>query len=190
MLGWGDDHWADRLDVAFVPAKALATEGVPGIAVLELHPDEGFKVQALGSDFLIHKRILREHGITLLGSKASKVTRPITAGELREAQIGALREGWLPQLEFPGQLLKRVYQAYAVVTMCRALCLFAAGEVVTKPEASAWALRGPYLEPWHPLIRSAIAYPGGLQPAQRGATLDFLRFTLEEPRIDHEPSSF
>lgn len=190
MLGWGDGRWEDRIDAVFVPARALTAPGAPGMAVLALNPDEGFKVRALGSDFLIQKRILRQHGITLLGPKASKVVPPVTTGELRAAQIGTLREWWLPQLEFPGQLLKRVYQAYAVVTMCRALCLLATGEVVTKPEAAAWAQRGPYLEPWHLLIQSAIAYPGGLQPDQRIATLDFIRFTLEEAGIDHAaPSS-
>jgi hypothetical protein len=189
MLGWGDDRWEDRLDVAFVPVRAFTEPGVPEIAVLKLNPDEGFKVEALGYDFLIQKRILRQHGITLVGPKASKWIPPVTTGELREAQIGTLREWWLPQLEFPGQLLRRDYQAYAVITMCRALCLLATGEVVTKPDAAAWALRGPYLEPWRPVIESSIAYPGGAQPDQRLATLDFIRFTLEEAGIVHEATS-
>src|ERR1700730_1309091 len=189
MHGWGDDRWADRLEAAFVPAKALAMSGVPRIAVLELHPEEGFKVQALGSDFTIQKRILREHGISLYGPKIKRIVAPVTNGELREAQIGTLRDWWQPQLEFPGQFLKRAYQAYAVLTMCRALCLLATGEVVTKPEAAAWALRGPYLEPWHALIQSAVAYPGGQQPDLRPATLDFITFTLEEAGIGHTASS-
>ena len=190
MHGWGDDRWADRLDAAFVPAKVLAMSGTPRIAVLELHPDEGCAVRPLGSDFLIQKRLLREQGITLFGPKLSKIVAPVTTGELREAQAAFLRESWLPQLEFPGQFLKRVFQAYAVLTMCRALCLLATGDVVTKPEAAAWALHGPYLEVWHPLIHSAIAYPGGVQPDQRLATLDFIRFTLDEAGIGHAaPSS-
>jgi len=120
----------------------------------------------------------------------AKIVAPVTTGELRDAQIGTLRDWWQPQLEFPGQFLKRLYQAYAVLTMCRALCLLATGEVVTKPEAASWALRGPYLEAWRPLIRSAIAYPGGAQPDQRLPTLDFIRFTLEEAGIGHSaPSS-
>jgi hypothetical protein len=190
MHGSGDDRWADRLEAIFIPVKALAAPGVLRLAVLELHPDEGFKMQPLGPDLLIQKRILREHGITLFGPRITKVVAPVTSGELREAVIGNLREWWLPQLEFPGQFLKRVYQAYAVLTMCRALCLLTTGEVVSKPEAAAWATRGPYLEAWHPLIQSAIAYPGGAQPDQRVATLEFIRFTLEEAGISHEaPSS-
>jgi Domain of unknown function (DUF4111) len=189
MHDWGRDHWAERLDATFVPAKALAVPGVPPIAVLELHPEEGFKVEALGPDFMIQKRILREHGITLFGPRIARIVAPVTTGELREAQIGTLRDWWLPQLEFPGQFLKRGYQAYAVLTMCRALCMLAIGEVVTKPEAASWATRGPYLEAWHSLIQSAIAYPGGRQPDQRGATLDFVRFTLEEAGVGHTAAS-
>jgi Domain of unknown function (DUF4111)/Nucleotidyltransferase domain len=190
MQGWGDDRWADSLDATFVPARALKMSRVPPLDVLELHPDEGFKVAPLGPDFMIQKRILRQHGITLYGPKIAKIVSAVTTGELREAQIGTLREWWQPQLEYPGQFLRRAYQAYAVLTMCRALCLLATGDVVTKPEAAAWAQRGPYLWAWRPLIRSAVAYPGGSQPDQRHATLDFIRFTLEEAGIGHAaPSS-
>jgi hypothetical protein len=190
MNGWGSDRWADRLEAMFIPARALTMPGVPRISVLELHPDEGFKVQPLGSDFIIQKRILRQHGIALYGPRPNKVVAGVTTGEIRDAVIGNLREWWLPQLEFPGQFLKRPYQAYAVLTMCRALCLLATGDLATKPEAAAWAMRGPYLYPWHPLIQSAIAYPGGAQPDQRAATLDFIRFSLEEAGIGHTaPSS-
>ena len=59
MHGWGDDRWADRLEAMFIPAKALAMPGIPSMAVLELHQDDGFKVQALGPDLLIQRRILR-----------------------------------------------------------------------------------------------------------------------------------
>jgi hypothetical protein len=69
--------------------------------------------------------------------------------------------------------------------MSRTLCLLATGDVVTKPEAAAWALRAAFLEPWHPLIVSALAYPGGRQPDQRAATVDFVRFTLDDAGIGH-----
>jgi predicted nucleotidyltransferase len=190
MLGWGDERWAERLDVVYAPAKALTIREVPAIAVLELHPDEGFKIEQLGPEFLIQKYLLRTYGITLFGRDITKLVPRVTTGELRGAQIGTLRGWWLPQLEFPGRFLDRAYQAYAVLTMCRALCLLALGKVVTKPDAAAWALRGAYLEPWRALIRSAVAYPGGRQTDQRAATIDFIRFTLEEAGIGHEaPSS-
>lgn len=189
MLGSGGERWPERLEAVFVPVKALTARDVPGVAVLELHPDEGFSVEKLGPEFMIQKHLLRTYGITLFGRDVRKLVRPVTTGELREAQIGTLRASWLPQLEFPGRLLDRAYQAYAVLSMCRALCLLTLGTVVTKPEAAAWAMRGPYLEPWRSLVRSAVAYPGGRQPDQRAATLDFIRFTLEEAGIGHAPPS-
>jgi predicted nucleotidyltransferase len=189
MLGWAGERWAERLEAVFVPAKALTAREVPSLIVLELHPDEGFKIEPLGPEFVIQKHLLRTYGITLFGRDASRIVSAITTGELRAAQIDTLRASWLPQLEFPGRFLDRAYQAYAVLTMCRALCLLALGKVVTKPEAAAWAMRGPYLEPWRSLMRSAVAYPGGRQPDQRAATLDFIRFTLEEAGIGHAPPS-
>lgn len=190
MLGSGGERWPERLEAVFVPVKALTARDVPDVSVLELHPDEGFSVEKLGPEFMIQKHLLRTYGITLFGRDVRKIVRPVTTGELRGAQIGILRATWLPQLEFPGRLLDRAYQAYAVLSMCRALCLLAIGRVVTKPEAAAWALHGPYLEPWRSLIRSALAYPGGRQPDQRHATLDFIGFTLDEAGIGHSaPSS-
>jgi predicted nucleotidyltransferase len=190
MLGWGGERCADRLEAVFTPVKALASDGVPDLAVLELHPDEGFKVQPLGPDFIIQKHLLRTFGITLIGRDIARIVAPVTSGELREAAIANLRAWWLPQLEFRGRFLDRAYQSYAVLTMCRTLCLLVTGEVVTKPQAAAWALRGPYLEPWWDLIRAAAAYPAAEANDQRAATLDFIRFALDEAGIRHDaPSS-
>jgi predicted nucleotidyltransferase len=190
LLGSGGERWPERLDAVFLPVKALSIRDVPDVAVLELHPDEGFSVERLGPEFVIQKHLLRTYGITLFGRDVRKIVRPVTTGELREAQTGILRATWLPQLEFPGRLLDRGYQAYAVLSMCRALCLLTIGKVVTKPDAASWALHGPYLEPWRSLIRSALAYPGGRQADQRQATVDFIEFTLDEAGIGHSaPSS-
>ena len=183
MLGWAGERWAERLDVVYVPATALTAREPPSVVVLKVDPDEGFKIEPLGPDFVIQKHLLRTYGITLSGRIAAQLVAPVTTGELRAAQIDVLRVSWLPQLEFPGRFLDRAYQAFAVLTMCRALCLLALGKAVTKPEAAAWAMRGPYLEHWRPLVRSAVAYPGGRQPDQRAATLDFMRFTLEEAGV-------
>ena len=189
MLGWGGERFADRLDVVFMPLRALAADGVPPLAVLELHPDEGFTLQPLGPDFMIQKYLLRTFGITLIGRDIARIVAPPTSGELREAAIANLRVCWLPQLEFPGRFLDHAYQAYAVLTMCRTLCLLVTGDVVTKPQAAVWALLGPYLEPWWDLIRAAVAYPSAGSVDQRAAILDFIRFALDEAGIGHDAQS-
>ena len=190
MLGWGGERGAERLEVLFMPMKALASDGVPDLAILELHPDEGLTVQPLGPDFIMLKHLLRTSSIRLAGRDLAGIIAAVTPGELREAAIANLRAWWLPQLEFPGRFLDHGYQAYAVLTMCRTLCLLVTGEVVSKPQAAAWALRGPYLEPWRDLIRAAVAYPSAGALDQRAATLDFIRFALDEAGIGHDtPSS-
>lgn len=183
MLGWGDERWADRLELTFVPSKALVTVEVPELPVLQLHPDQGLTLARLGPDFPIQKHLVRTWGITLLGRDPARIIPPVSPGELREAQLSSLRTTWAPQLEFPGRFLARDYQASAVLTMCRAICLLTTGEVVTKPHAAAWALQAAHLEPWWPLIRSAVDYPGGVQLDQRAAGVDFVRFTLEDAGI-------
>ena len=73
--------------------------------------------------------------------------------------------------------------------MCRTLCLLVTGDIVTKPQAAAWALRGAYLSPWWDLIRAAVAYPAAGALDERAATVDFVRFTIDEAGIGHDASS-
>jgi hypothetical protein len=67
-----------------------------------------------------------------------------------------LREFWQDQLTGPEWLRQRDYQAFAVLTMCRALYTLSEGSVVSKPEAAAWACQT--LDPkWRPVIERALA---------------------------------
>ena len=190
LVGRDTERWAELLDAVFVPAAWLRRPGVPPEEVASLHPGEGFTVEPLGPEFVIQKYMVRRYGVRLAGPPPRRVIAAVSGAELREAQLGTLRVRWAPQLEFPGRLLARPYQAYAVVTMCRALYVLARGAVIPKPEAATWVLRSPGFAAWHPLVRSAVAYPGGGPEDQRGATLAFIRFTLDEAGIVHDaPSS-
>ncbi len=189
MLGRDADRWAELLDATFVPVAWLRRSGVPAEDVASLHPGEGFAVEPLGPEFVIQKYMVRRYGVCLAGAPPRRIIAPVSGAELREAQLGTLRARWAPQLEFPGRLLVRAYQTYAVVTMCRALYVLARGEVVPKPEAATWVLQSPGFVAWHPLVQSAIAYPGGGPEDQRGAILAFIRFTLDEAGIVHDAAS-
>jgi len=190
LLGRDVERWAELVDAAFVPVAWLRRSVVPLEDVALLHPGEGFAVGPLEPEFVIQKYMVRRYGVRLAGPPPRRITAPVSVGELREAQLATLRARWAPQLEFPGRLLVRTYQTYAVVTMCRALYVLARGAVVPKPEAATWVLRDPRLAAWHSLVHSAVAYPGGGPEDQRGATLAFIRFTLEEAGIVHNaPSS-
>jgi hypothetical protein len=81
-------------------------------------------------------------------------------------------------LDDPARLQEREYQAYAVLTMCRALYTLQHGAVVSKPVAARWAqgLLGPQ---WAELIDEALAWPRGPQSDRLPETVTLIRHTLD-----------
>ena len=72
---------------------------------------------------------------------------------------------WAGQLDGPppAWLRPRNYQAFAVLSMCRALYTLEHGEVVAKPVAAAWA--GRRLDPpWPDLVARALRWRADERP--------------------------
>lgn len=74
---------------------------------------------------------------------------PILPDELRAAVRLRLLdwEAWAAHPDDPAWQSPRGHKAYAVETMCRALCTLATGTLLSKPRAVAWAL-ATLPEPW------------------------------------------
>ena len=92
---------------------------------------------------------------------------------------------WQEYFDRPELMRSREYQAFAILTMCRALYALNHGEFVSKLEAARWAEQ--YLEPeWAPLIRSALAWRQAWRDEQVDHdatlpdTLRFVRFALSQ----------
>ncbi len=93
--------------------------------------------------------------------------------------MGFLREWWAPMLHNPDPRLHgSEYQAYAVLTLCRALYTLEYGDIVSKSVAARWA-QGTIDKRWKPLIERALAWPDGAQPDHLSETLNFIRYALE-----------
>jgi hypothetical protein len=92
--------------------------------------------------------------------------------------LATLREWWSQQLHHPVRLHSREYQAYAILTMCRALYTLQYGIVVSKPVAARWAQEA-LGEQWAALIERASAWRHDAQSDNMNETLDFIRYTLE-----------
>ncbi|MHB9146283.1 MAG: aminoglycoside adenylyltransferase domain-containing protein [Symbiobacteriia bacterium] len=69
------------------------------------------------------------------------------------------------------------YQAYAVLTMCRALYTLRLGTVAAKPVAARWAQDT--FGRWRALIGRALAWRHGEPLDLLTETLGFIRFTLQ-----------
>ena len=103
---------------------------------------------------------------------------PVSPEEIRGAVRGILDEWWRHMPDDPTFLTRRDYQAYATLTMCRALHALRYGTVVSKPVAARWAQQE--FGQWAGLIERALAWPEGEQTDEMNETLDFLRFTLKQ----------
>lgn len=176
-----DSVWADQLEGSYLSLAALrrydpALDSHPN---LERGPGERLKWAEHGPGWAVHRWVLRERGIPLLGPPPHALIDPLAPDDLRRAML-PLVDGWLTHfLEHPGLLSGRGYQSYVVLSLCRMLYTLETGEIASKPLAAEWAAR-----------EIARAYAGLIQRAWQGRstpglpadaqdvaeTLDFIRF--------------
>jgi len=134
-----------------------------------------------GPDWIVQRHILREQGLALAGPPPTSLIDPVGADDLRRGVQGTLEEWWAPQLDDPHRLQSREYQAYATLTMCRALYTLHHGAIAPKPLAARWAQQV-LDERWKGLIERALAWPEGRQPDEFEDTLSFIRETVGRAR--------
>lgn len=179
--------WALKLEGSYVPLEVLRRP-----SPLDAEPryptvNEGrIYLGGLGSDWVFQRHILRESGVVLAGPPPRDLIDPVSPAALRAAILGFLREWWLPMTQNPARLATREYQAYAALTMCRALYTLETGEIASKPAAASWAKTGPGA-PWSALIDQARAWPAGGQPDRLEDTLAFIRLALRRAGILEDP---
>lgn len=156
-----------------------------------LHPNiergEGERLKMVSHDdwWIIHRYILRERGITIMGPAPQTLIDPVSPDDLRRAMLSLLN-GWAVRiLDNPKQISSRGYQSYVVLSLCRILYTLEFGEVVSKPFAAGWA-KEKFRERWAALIERAWTgrhHPDErAEPADIKETLDLIRFTLEYSR--------
>jgi hypothetical protein len=132
--------WAAKLEGSYLPKEHLQRFEKSG----RLYPtvNEGnFYLAPHGSDWIIQRHIIREHGVVVAGPDPKSMIDLVGPDEIRCAVTNILEEWWFPMLEDPSWLRDRgtKYHAYAILTMCRSLYALKHGEVVSKPVAARWA---------------------------------------------------
>lgn len=176
---WAEgSHWAAHLEGAYIPRAALrrydpATPPAPTV-------NEGrFYVGGFGSDWVIQRHVMREHGVVLAGPPPASLIDPVTPGDLRHAVAGILREFWARAVDDPAFLRRTDYRAFAVLTMCRALFALQRGAIVSKPAAARWA-RDALPPRWRALADQAAAWRPGVELNQVEEIQAFIRYTVEQ----------
>jgi hypothetical protein len=172
--------WTARLEVVYLPLAALrrydpADTGRYPIAA----SDRDFALGGQGPSWVLDRWVAREHGLAVAGPAPRALIDPIAPGELRAAVRSLVLGFWAGQLDGPppAWLRPRNYQAFAVLSMCRALHTLEHGEVVAKPVAAAWARRrlGP---PWPDQVERALRWRADERPDD-AALPDTLRLVAD-----------
>ncbi|MFZ6026188.1 MAG: aminoglycoside adenylyltransferase domain-containing protein [Chloroflexota bacterium] len=173
---WASDlKWAAKLEGCYLPRQCLR----------RYNPDDGpfpavnegkFYVARHGSDWVIQRHILRQHGVAVAGPDIRPWIDPVSPDDLRRAVSGILEAWWRPIVADPAFLQRRDYQAFTVLTMCRAMYALQCSEIVSKPVAARWAQME--FSQWSGLIDRALAWPLAQQIDEIDETLGFLRFAL------------
>lgn len=151
-LARDEPEWADRVEVAYVSLRALRTFRSERSSIAVISPGEPFHAKDAGSDWLANWYAVREEGRALFGPPAATLIAPISRDEF-ERCIRGYAADWGDRIH---GVRERREQAYAILTMCRALHLHCRGERASKREAARWAQDE--LPQWSGLIRNALAW--------------------------------
>lgn len=173
---------ARELEGSYIPQRDvrrhLAGRGHPRLE----HGASSLEVVPHDCDWVIHRHILREHGIAVAGPPPDSLIDPVTPDELRSAVRELMACWWTPMEQaMPHKLEPLGYRYYAVQTMCRILYTMDTGRIASKPVATAWALER--IDPrWHALLGESLAWPRVAQPGSLAETFAFIRSVAEQLR--------
>jgi predicted nucleotidyltransferase len=198
-LATTDSRWAMELEGSYIGQHALRRFD-PAHALhpnIERGPGERLKLVHHDAAWIVHRYVLRERGVTLVGPAPDMLIDPISPTLLRQAMVSFL-PAWATYLRNdPAQITHRGYQSYIVLSLCRVLYTLHHGTVVSKLVAARWA-RESLGERWVPLIEHAWAGRRNAgeeaSPEDVHETLKFLQYTIEhseqfEKRTDEAGAS-
>lgn len=188
-----ETRWAIQLEGSYISQQALRRHD----DAHALHPNiergngERLKIANHDETWNIHRHILRERGITIIGPDPKTLIDPVSPDALRRAMLPALH-GWAMQiLNNPKEIVHRGYQSYTVLSLCRILYTLEFGDVASKPKAAKWA-KEIVGEKWSALIDRTWdgrhAPQLAASPEEIIQTLDFIQYTLDRSRQVKIPS--
>ena len=173
--------WVDKLEGSYIPRAALRRYDPANNRHPTIGADWPFSTRAHGAHWVIERSIVREYGVVVQGPPPRTLIDPVSSDDLTAAVRQALDDFWRMPRDGPEPewLRTRAYQAFAILTMCRALYTLAHGTVASKPTAAAWAQQT--LPPPCPaLIAKALVWRHDTRPDDMTAMLAFIRYTIEE----------
>ena len=173
-------RWATEIEGSYLSQQALrrfdpAQTWFPRI---QRGADESLRMEEHASDWVIHRAVLRDGGITLAGPAPQTLIDPVDPHDLRQAMTTYMRHPWWQTLlADPSQITTPGYQRYVILTLCRVRYTLAYGTVVSKPVAAQWAASRPARR-WKDVIERARWSSSELRERDIHDTLELVQDTI------------
>lgn len=144
-------RWDNRLEIAYMSVPALKTFKSRKSQIAIVSPGEPFHIKEADKGWLMNWYFVQENSVILYGPSPGTIIEPISKSEFIHALKDHIKT-WREYIVHTRH--SRPYQAYAILTMCRALYACKNGEQVSKNRAAAWAKNE--LPEWSYLIQNAL----------------------------------
>lgn len=145
-------QWHDRIEVCYISVSALKHVKSRSNNIVNISPGEPFHRLKADKKWLMKWYLTREHSLTLFGPPPQTIIESISPEEFIKSVKNHAQfwQKWVYDM----RSLKA--QAYAILTMCRALYVCKHGEQVSKKQAALWVEK--QFPQWFPLIQNALAW--------------------------------
>ena|SRR5947209_9438239 len=180
---FADNHkdWDNRIEVQYFSLYGLKTFKSQATPMANISPGEPFHRIEAGKEWLMNWYFVQENGVTLYGPNPKTIIEPITKEEFLQA-VEEHAKAWREYVK--RTMPSRPSQAYAILTMCRALYTYKNGEQVSKRQAALWAEKE--LPEWSSLIQNALVWRDAWRNehvdhyATYPETLRFVNFVIDQ----------
>jgi len=128
-------QWESRIEIQYASLDYLKTFKTRKAQIANISPGEPLHFIEAGRDWLLNWHFVREYGVTLFGAPPETIIAPVSKQEfIDDVREQAMERG--KNVEEARH--SRPYQAYLIMTVCRALYAVENGEQVSKRRAASW----------------------------------------------------
>lgn len=146
-------EWDDRIEVCYISTEALKKIKLFSAKIVNISPGEPFHRTESSKEWTMNLYLTREKSKILFGPSPKTLIEPISKREfIQSAKDHA--KSWKNWIQgFPHN---RYAQAYAILTICRALYVVRNGNQVSKKRAALWVKKE--IPEWSDFVQKAIIW--------------------------------
>lgn len=161
-------EWDNRIETQYFSTAGLKTFKSKANKMANISPGEPLHIIEAGKQWLTNWYFVQDYGVSLFGPDPKTIIDHIS----KEEFIQAVKDHALEWREYiKNAEHSRKYQAYAILTLCRALYTLNTGEQASKHKAATWAQKT--LPQWAMLIQNALAWRQDWRNEQVNPTATF-----------------